>query len=98
MRFGRNDSKNRFGSVDHFSHQHGRAEPQSVVEVAADVICSCSCPILTLVRVVPTAVEGRSRRSVFLYAVSSLRRGRENRQGRAENYCDDEDFWHIYLP
>ena len=57
-----------------------------------------SCPILTLVRVVPTAVEGRCRRSIFLYAVPRLRRGREDRQGNAETYCDDEDFSHIYLP
>jgi hypothetical protein len=32
------------------------------------------------------------------YAVPRLRRGREDRQGRAETYCDDEYFSHIYLP
>jgi hypothetical protein len=57
-----------------------------------------SCTILTFVRVVPTAVEGGCRRSMPLYAVPCLRRGREDREGRAETYCDDEDFSHVSLP
>ena len=35
---------------------------------------------------------------MFLYTVPGLRRGRNDRQGRAETHCDDKDFSHINLP
>ena len=88
-------SPHRAPATSFLAQRHARLN--SLVGAATDVSCAGSCPILTFVRVVPTPVEGRCRRSIFLYAVPCLRRCREDRQGRAETYCDDEDFSHIYL-
>ena len=63
--------------------------------VATDVGCAGSCPILTLVRVIPTSVEGCCRGGIFLCAIPCLRRSRKDSQGRAQTYCDDQKFSHI---
>jgi hypothetical protein len=74
------------------------ARLNSLVGVVTDVSCAGPRPILTFVGVVPTAVESRRRRNIFLYAVACLGRRREDPKGRAESYCDEEGFGHIYLP